>query len=256
MFIRKTATRNKSTNEAYFTHRLVTSERTGKQVRQITLLNLGRHFDLPQHDWPRLCARIEGLLAGQAAMLAEPDAIEVQAQRLAARLIAAQPEPAPSAAAPPPPPAPPAQPQAPARPARQAAPDPVVYAEVDIAWLHLTRPRSVGVEAVGLAAMGWLGIDQILSALGLNGVQRDAVAGLLIGRMAAPGSERAAGRLRSRQGVQEAAADVPLRGRSLLRAPQRRARVRERRDAGGTTVSGVDVPRAPEPARRIAATTI
>ena len=204
MFIRKTATRNKSTNEAYFTHRLVTSERTGKQVRQITLLNLGRHFDLPQHDWPRLCARIEGLLAGQAAMLAEPDAIEVQAQRLAARLIAAQPEPAPSAAAPPPPPAPPAQPQAPARPARQAAPDPVVYAEVDIASLHLTRPRSVGVEAVGLAAMGWLGIDQILSALGLNGVQRDAVAGLLIGRMAAPGSERATGRwLRERSALGE-----------------------------------------------------
>ena len=50
MFIRKTATRNKSANESYFTFRLVTSERTGKQVRQITLLNLGRQFDLPQSD--------------------------------------------------------------------------------------------------------------------------------------------------------------------------------------------------------------
>ena len=48
MFIRKTTTRKKSTNEAYFTFRLVASERTGDQVRQITLLNLGRHFDLPQ----------------------------------------------------------------------------------------------------------------------------------------------------------------------------------------------------------------
>jgi hypothetical protein len=40
------------------TSRLVTSELTGKQVRQITLLNLARQFDLPQSEWPRLCARI------------------------------------------------------------------------------------------------------------------------------------------------------------------------------------------------------
>jgi hypothetical protein len=52
MFIRKTTTRDKSAAEAYFTFRLVVSERTGGQVRQITLLNLGRHFDLPQPDWP------------------------------------------------------------------------------------------------------------------------------------------------------------------------------------------------------------
>jgi hypothetical protein len=87
-FIRKTTTRNKSDTEAYFTFRLVTSERTGDQVRQITLLNLGRHFDLPQPDWPRLCARIDALLAGQPGILPEPEAIEVLAQRFAARLIA------------------------------------------------------------------------------------------------------------------------------------------------------------------------
>ena len=86
MFIRRANTRNKSTSDTYFTHRLVASERAGKQVRQITLLNLGRHFDLPQRDWPRLCARIEALLAGQPAMLAEPEAIEALAQRFAARL--------------------------------------------------------------------------------------------------------------------------------------------------------------------------
>ena len=62
MFIRRARTRNKSTGEAYFTHRLVASQRAGKQVRQVTLLNLGRHFDLAQPDWPRLCARIEALL--------------------------------------------------------------------------------------------------------------------------------------------------------------------------------------------------
>ena len=80
MFIRKTATRNKSTREPYFTFRLVASRRTGQQVRQITLLNLGRHFDLPPEDWPRLCSRIDALLAGQAGLLAELFAGSLRAQ--------------------------------------------------------------------------------------------------------------------------------------------------------------------------------
>lgn len=185
MFIRKTATRNKSANESYFTFRLVTSERTGKQVRQITLLNLGRLFDLPQDDWPRLCARIEALLAGQAGMLRESEVIETLAQRYAARLIVAAPGPAA------PEPAPPAVPSAPSgSPAKSAASDPV-FAEVDVTSLQLIQPRSAGVEAAGLAAMDWLGIDPILTDLGFNGIQRAAVAGSLIGRMAAPGSELA-----------------------------------------------------------------
>jgi transposase len=191
MFIRKTATRNKSTSESYFTFRLVASERTGKQVRQITLLNLGRQFDLPRDDWPRLCARIDALLAGQAGMLAEPGAIELLAQRYAARLIAA----APAAAT---------APAATAAQAAPAGPADAIYEEVDIASLQLTRPRSVGVQAAGLAAMDWLGIDPILAVLGFNGVQRDAVAGLLIGRMAAPGSELATSRwLRERSALGE-----------------------------------------------------
>jgi hypothetical protein len=185
MFIRKTATRNKSAGESYITFRLVASERAGKQVRQITLLKLGRQFDLPQNDWPRLCARIEALLAGQAGMLPEPEAIETLAQRYAARLIVAGSGPAA------PEPAPPAIPSDPsASPARSAAPDPV-FAEVDIASLQLIQPRSAGVEAAGLAVLDWLGIDPILADLGFNGIQRAAVAGSLIGRMAAPGSELA-----------------------------------------------------------------
>jgi transposase len=185
MFIRKTATRNKSANESYFTFRLVTSERTGKQVRQITLLNLGRQFDLPRSDWPRLCARIEALLAGQAGMLPEPETIETLALRYAARLIGAAPGPTAPA------PAPPAiHPGRSASPAKSVAPD-TVFAEVDIASLQLIQPRSAGVEAAGLAAMDWLGIDPILADLGFNGIQRAAVAGSLIGRMAAPGSELA-----------------------------------------------------------------
>ncbi|MFL5287558.1 MAG: IS1634 family transposase [Rhodopila sp.] len=175
MFIRRTATRNKATNESYFTHRLVTSQRTGKQVRQITLLNLGRHFDLPQADWPRLCARIDALLAGQAGLLAETEVIETISQRYAARLIANGAATTAHAVS----------------PAEPAAAPPPAFAEVDVDSLQLLRPRSVGVEAVGLAAFGWLGLDHILRDLGFNGMQRAAVGGSLIARMAAPGSELA-----------------------------------------------------------------
>jgi len=185
MFIRKTATRSKSADETYFTFRLVASERTGKQVRQITLLNLGRQFDLPQADWPRLCARIETLLAGQAGILEEPDAIEILAQRHAARLVVAAPGAAPETA--------PEQASPASRPGTDAKSDAPerIFAEVDITSLQLIQPRSAGVEAAGLAAMDWLGIDPILANLGFNGVQRAAVAGCLIGRMATPGSELA-----------------------------------------------------------------
>ncbi|HYY01846.1 MAG TPA: IS1634 family transposase [Mycobacterium sp.] len=202
MFIRKTATRNKSTNESYSTHRLVTSERSGKQVRQITLLNLGRHFDLPQADWPRLCARIDALLGGQVGLLAEPEAIETLAQRYAARLIATRPDATPGAALPP------------ASAEGATAPS---FAEVDVTSLQLTRPRSVGVEAVGMAAFDWLGIDQILLDLGFNGVQRATVAGSLIGRMAAPGSELSTWRWLRAQSALGELLDVDFEAMPLMR---------------------------------------
>ena len=62
MFIRQTRTNNKATGESYTTHRLVRSERIGARVRQITLLNLGRHFPIRQEDWPLLCSRIDALI--------------------------------------------------------------------------------------------------------------------------------------------------------------------------------------------------
>ncbi|MFA7059311.1 MAG: hypothetical protein WC156_00665 [Pedobacter sp.] len=58
----------------------------GKQVRQRTLLNLGRHFSLAKDEWPFLCSRIEFLLSGQKELVPQPvaAAIESLAQRYAA----------------------------------------------------------------------------------------------------------------------------------------------------------------------------
>jgi hypothetical protein len=90
MFIRRTQTRNTTSGETYHTHRLVRSARVDGKVKQLTLLNLGRHFDLDQTHWPALCVRLEELLAGQVGLLpAEgPAAVERHAQRIAAQLLA------------------------------------------------------------------------------------------------------------------------------------------------------------------------
>ena len=72
-----------------FSHRLVLAERLGNTVRQRTLLNLGRHFDIPQPQWPLLCARVADALAGQTPLVADcPPAVDEEAQRIAAQLVA------------------------------------------------------------------------------------------------------------------------------------------------------------------------
>jgi hypothetical protein len=132
MYIRRTHTSNSATGERYATHRLVQSERVGGRVRQVTLLNLGRHFALPQEEWPALCARVEELRRGQGTLLGSGGAaLEREAQRLSARLLAREGEDAPIAS----------------RPAGGEV------QAVDVDSLELSRPRSVGVESVALWAM-------------------------------------------------------------------------------------------------------
>jgi hypothetical protein len=142
-------------------------------------LNLGRHFAVPPPEWPTLCLRLEELLGGQGVLLegALSPAVEREAQRIGAQLLARQP-----AATPAPSPTP------------EAAPPPAAPAEVDtiaVDSLILSRPRSVGVESVGLWAMAQLEFATLLETLGLNGPERTAILGAIIARMAAPGSERA-----------------------------------------------------------------
>ena len=177
MFVRRTQTRATADGERYFTHRLVRSERRGARVRQRTLLNLGRHFSVPQADWPLLCTRIEQLLSSQDALLATdigPD-VEHEAQRIAAQLLARHGELQPD----------PQQQHGGEDGERE-------FHHVDVASLQLLRPRSVGVEHLALWAMQQVQFIPLLAHLGLNGPQRAAAVGSVIARMAAPGSERAA----------------------------------------------------------------
>ena len=194
MYIRRTQISSSATGEQYYTYRVVRSERTGGKVRQITLLNLGRYFPIAPEHWPVLCRRVEELLAGQARLFddALPKAVALEAEHIVAQLLAAQaplcavasssPVTAVDTAAPKP---------TTALSPRSAQSAPADFQTVDVASLELARPRSIGVEQVGLAAMRQLGFTELLIELGLSGPLRAAVVGSIIGRMAAPGSEAA-----------------------------------------------------------------
>ena len=170
MFIRRTKTRTVGTQDHYFTFRLVKSVRIGNKVRQRTLLNLGAHFDLPPAQWPLLYQRLDDLLAGQATLMDYPEAVEDHAQRIVAQLISRQAETSPDA---------------------DDTSSTGELHRVDVDSLQLVRPRTVGVEHVALWAMQQVGLPALLAQLGLNSRQQAAAMGSIIGRLAAPGSERA-----------------------------------------------------------------
>lgn len=212
MFIRRSPTRNKATGESYYTFRLVRTERVAGKVRQRTLLNLGRHFPLAQEQWPLLCARIEPLIGGQAVLLPVDlsETVERMAQRYTGQLVVravVAPVETPNAGG------------ATAAPTASTAPTAptgsAVAVEIDA--LELLRPRSVGVEHVGLWAVNRLGLDERLAELGCSGVARATVIGSLIGRLAAPGSERATWRWLCHTSALGELLDVDCEGRSPMR---------------------------------------
>ena len=169
MFIRRAKIRTTERGDVYYSYRLVRNERSGDRVRQHTLLNLGSDFPLERRHWPVLCARIQQLLErqGELVPLSCPQEVERDAQRIAAQLLNRAP------------------------PAAVERPD---LQTVDVSSLELIRPRSVGVENVGLWAMEQLGLEALLERLGFNGTQRALAMATIVARMAAPGSERASWR--------------------------------------------------------------
>ena len=219
MFIRQTRTNNKATGEGYFTFRLVRGERIAGKVRQITVLNLGRHFPIKQEDWPLLCSRIEQLLQPQAILLAIHCAahIERAAQRYVGQLVAraSAGDGVVSAAS-----------AASAASVASAAGIPVATAvaappaadfqEVDVNSLQQTQPRSVGIEHVALHALSQLGLVEKFTALGINGVMRAAILGNLIARMAQPASELATWRWLQTHSALGELIDVDFNGMSHM----------------------------------------
>ncbi|NOR23094.1 MAG: hypothetical protein GQ542_01645 [Desulforhopalus sp.] len=80
MYIRRTSIKSRKDGTQYFTYRLVESQRIGKKVKQITLLNLGRDFSLPREQWPELSSRIQDIIVGRQRLFPILDEIEKLAQ--------------------------------------------------------------------------------------------------------------------------------------------------------------------------------
>jgi hypothetical protein len=145
MYIRRTHTNNSSTGVRYYTYRLVASQRVDGKPRQMTLLNLGRHFAVDQDLWASLCVRIEQLLNHQTELLPIelPATVDKAAQRIAAQLIeqravvikspiADEGHSSPA--------------ETPVVPVESVATAPADLQTVDVDSLELTRPRTAGVE--------------------------------------------------------------------------------------------------------------
>ncbi len=105
MYIRKTKIKSGRNGEPYYTYWLAESVRTGNSVRQRTLINLGKHFDVDPEHWPAFSTRVEQILNAQSGQVALFDlgqelgeTLEASAQRTAALVIHkyAQPVDAPS----------------------------------------------------------------------------------------------------------------------------------------------------------------
>ena len=170
MFIRRAKTRSTSSGGTYL--RLPARAKRAQprtRVRQQTLLNLGSSFAVERRHWPLLCSRIQQLLGrqGEPAPLECPQEVERQAQQIAAQLLERAP---------------------------QRAAEPADLHPVDVNSLAVVRPRSVGVEAVGLWATEQLGLRSLLERLGFGARDRALAMAAVIARMARPGSERAAWR--------------------------------------------------------------
>ena len=186
MFIRRTTIKSRESGEPYYTYRLVESVRTAAGVRQHTVLNLGRNFEVPRAQWASLAQRIEALLGGQLDLIA--DGLDAQweaiAEQIAARLVSRRGT---------------AVEEQTGGSAQESD-----YQRVDVARVEVIRPRSVGAEHVALEALRRLGLDRKLVELGFNRHQLSAAIGTIVGRMVQPGSELATHQwLQQRSGLGE-----------------------------------------------------
>lgn len=164
VFIREIVKKNPGYDKVFAYHRLMESVRTPKGPRQRVLLNLG-HLELPSADWKTLANRIEEIVLAQTSFLPPPPHIESLAQHYA-RLLR--------------------QKEMQSIPAREEAD----WQTVDLNSLSQGEFRTIGGEAVALAAFKRLGLSEILAKVGLTKGQVDQATLLIVGRLLHPGSER------------------------------------------------------------------
>lgn len=178
MYIRKVKQINKDTGKEYYTHRLAETYRNAAgKVRQRVLLNLGTHFSVPQENWKKLADRIETILSGQQILFLPADEIENEAQSIAKRIVHRDAKVV----------------EVGAVAEQHLVPEQQEkdYQAVDVNSLEHQQPRQIGAEYVGYSMLKQLEFEQLLSDLNFNRKQINTAIGSMVGRLVAPGSERA-----------------------------------------------------------------
>jgi transposase len=171
MFIRKTKVKSaRNGDESYYTYRIVETERMGRQVKQRTLLNLGKHFAIDPQYWAWLTTCIEQIISDQPPLsdftLNLDLELENTAQRYAALIV-----------------------QKRSQPVSEAALG-ADYQCVDINQVEVDRARSIGMESVVYHGIEQLELLPHIESLGFNSKERAAALGHIVGRSVSPGSER------------------------------------------------------------------
>ena len=170
MYIRAVVTTNKDTGRKYVTHRLVESYQSETGPRQRPIMHLGS-LELPKEQWRELAKVLEGHLLGKPALpgLVDPAIVAVAEQLLGTAPV-----------------------QAERRRKRTANKDALEKCiPVKLGDTEVEVSRSLGPELVAYGFWQRLGFGELLAKCGLNDSEIAAACVNVIGRLVAPGSERA-----------------------------------------------------------------
>lgn len=169
MFIR--CTKKPNGNKNYYCYQLVESVRTEKGPRQHIIITLGSELSLDKPQRKQLANRIEEILTGVQTLFDLPPHIESLAQewadKLAQKQLADSSRNSTNALA-------------------HAQPD---YQQIDANSLSHEQARQAGVETIAYHMITKLGLPAKLTELGLTPRQSQLAVGVVVHRLANPGSE-------------------------------------------------------------------
>ena len=169
MYIIRTISKNKKDSaEKYYTYRLVESVRVGKQVKRVTLLNLGSQFNVEQEYWSDLSKRVDDILKQTPTLFELDKDLESLANQYALRIISLQAD-------------------------VQTNSDNLnpndKYKEIDTTTVKNSDIKDIGIENIVYETIKELKLDTKLQELGFTNVQYNSAIGTIIAKIANPSSE-------------------------------------------------------------------
>ena len=170
MYIIKTVSKSKKdSSKKYYTYRLVESIRIGKQVKRVTLLNLGSSFNVKQEHWSDFSKRIDDIIKQTPGLFELDKDLENLANQYALQLIASK-----------------AKAQTDANSAVSIEDK---YKEIDTTTIKNSDIKDIGIENIVYETITELKLDTKFKELGFTNVQYNSAIGTLVAKIANPGSE-------------------------------------------------------------------